>query len=101
MPVLRPSVPEPTASSAIVHDFLVQFLLSQSWERTRDEAHEKARKLQVDGKTLYELSEKDFIDEFGREGKAIYYALQTSKYGYVSYFSIILVKEVLLIFIQV
>jgi len=59
VPVLRPSVPEPTASSAAVHDFLVQFLLSQDWELTRDEAQAKARKLKVDGKTLYNLSEKE------------------------------------------
>lgn len=85
MPVLRPlSVPKPTASSATVHDFLVQFLLSQDWERTRDEAQAKAGKLEVDGRSLYELSEKEWIDAFGREGGTIHNQLQTSKYGYVS-----------------
>ena len=82
--MLRPSVPKPTASSATVHNFLVQFLLSQDWERTLDEAQEKARKIKVDGKALYELSEKELKDQFGREGETIHYALQTSKYGYVS-----------------
>lgn len=101
MPVLRPSVPKPTASSPTVHDFLVQFLLSQDWELTRDEAQEKARKIKVDGKALYELPEKRWIDEFGSEGETIYYALQTSKYGYVSYSSPKSIKKVLLILIQV
>ena len=84
MPVLRPSVPKPTASSATVHDFLVQFLLAQDWELTQDEAQEKARKIKVDGKLLYELPEKALTDEFGIVGETIYHALQTSKYGYVS-----------------
>ena len=101
MPVLRPSVPKPTASSATVHNFLVQFLLSQDWECTRDKAQEKAKKIKVDGKALYELPEKRWIDEFGSEGETIYHALQTSKYGYVSLSSQILIKEVLLILIQV
>lgn len=101
MPVLRPSVPNPTASSATVHDFLVQFLLSQDWKLTRDEAQEKARKIKVDGQALYELPEKRFIDAFGIAGQTIYHSLQTSKYGYVSYSPSISIKEVLLILIQV
>ena len=84
MPVLRPSVPEPTASFTTVQGFLVQFLLSQGFALTQDEAQEKARKLPVDGKALYELSEKRLTDEFGVVGETIYHALQTSKYGYVS-----------------
>ena len=101
MPVLRPSFPNPIASSITVHDFLVQFLLSQDWELTRDEAQEKAKKIKVDGKALYELPEKRWIDAFGFNGETIYHALQTSKYGYVSYSPSISVKEVLLILIQV
>ena len=101
MPVLPPSVPKPTASSATVHEFLVQFLLSQDWERTRDEAQEKARKIKVDGKALYELPEKEWTDEFGRNGETIYHALQTSKYGYVSELFQISIKEVILMLIQV
>ena len=101
MPVLRPSVPKPTASSATVHEFLVQFLLSQDWERTRDEAQEKARKIKVDGEALYELPEKRWTDDFGSDGETIYHALQTSKYGYVSELFQISIKEVLLMLIQV
>ena len=84
MPVLRPSVPKPTASNDTVQDFLVQFLLSQSFALTQDEAQDKARKIEVDGKALYELPEKRLTDEFGMIGETIYHALQTSKYGYVS-----------------
>ena len=101
MPVLRPSVPEPTASSATVNNFIVQFLLSQDWELTRDEAQVKAKRIKVDGKSLYDIPEKEWIDKFGTEGRSIFHALQTSKYGYVSFSSPISIKEVLLILIQV
>ena len=84
MPVLHPSVPKPTASYDTVQGFLVQFLLSQGFAFTQDEAQEKARKIQVDGKALYELPEKTLTDEFGMVGETIYHVLQTSKYGYVS-----------------
>ncbi|MCJ1454313.1 hypothetical protein MMC28_004666 [Mycoblastus sanguinarius] len=82
VPVLRPSVPEPTASSATVNNFIVQFLLSQDWELTRDEAQVKAKRIKVDGKSLYDIPEKEWIDKFGTEGRSIFHALQTSKYGY-------------------
>ena len=84
MPVLRPSVPKPTASNVTVHEFLVQFLLSQDWELSRDEAHQKARKIKVDGQALYELLEKRLTDELGSVGATIFQVLQRSKYGYVS-----------------
>lgn len=83
--MVRPSsVPSPSASSAAVHEFLVQFLLSQNSQRTRDEAKGLASKIKADGQALYEIQEKDWIDAFGVEGRTTYHALQTSKYGYVS-----------------
>ena len=60
-----------------------------------------AQKLNVDGIALYELSEKKFLDEFGYEGRTIYYALQRSKYGYVSKPFKFSIKKILLILIQV
>ena len=58
-----------------IHNFLVQFHLSQYFELTRDEARGKARKIKVDGKALYELPEKGWINEFGNEGETIDHAL--------------------------
>ena len=42
-----------------------------------------ARKINADGKALYELTEKRWTEEFGSEGQTIHHALQTSHYGYV------------------
>lgn len=84
MPVLRPSFPNPTASSFAVQTFLVQFLLSQDWGLSRDEALEKVRKITVDGEALYDLPKRDWTDEIGSFGEIIYNELQRSKYGYVS-----------------
>ena len=83
-PVLRPSVPNPTASSATVHRFLVHFLLSQDCRLSRNEAQEKARKIKANGQALYEMPEKRLTEEFGLVGKFIYRALHTSKDGHVS-----------------
>ena len=88
-PILRPPIPNPTASSAEVHEFIVQFLLSQDFELTRDEARVSARKIKADGKTLYDLEEKIWIEELGHVGETIYHALQISWYGCVSSFSTI------------
>jgi len=85
VPVLRPSsVPNPTASNATVHAFLTHFLLSQKFQCTLDDAQERAGKLNVNGKALHELPEKELTDKLGMEGRTIYRALKTSKYGYVS-----------------
>jgi len=40
-------------------------------------------RIHADGKALYEIPEKRWLDEFGDEGATIYHALQTSKYGSV------------------
>ena len=84
MPVLRPSFPKPTASSATVQTFLVQFLLSQHCELTRNEAQEKARRITVDGEALYELPERDWTDAIGSVGEIIHNERHTSKYGFIS-----------------
>ena len=96
MAVLRPSVPEPTASSATVHEFLVQYFLSQDWELTQDEAQGKAKMIKADGTQLYELPEKKWTDTFGDDGESIYHMLQISKHGYVSGLSEMSIQEVLL-----
>ncbi|KAL9133432.1 MAG: hypothetical protein Q9175_005395 [Cornicularia normoerica] len=80
--LLRPSPPPPTASSAEVRAFLVQFFLVLGCERTPESALEMARKINADGIALYEISEKTWADEFGIEGQIIHRTLQRSKYGY-------------------
>lgn len=81
---LRPSVPPPTASSKDVRAFLVQFFCALDYERTLEYAVGMSRKMEVNGKALYELPEEEWVDIFGIEGRTIYHTLQTSKYGYVS-----------------
>ena len=71
MPVLHPSVPKLTASSATVHQFLVQSLISQDWELTQAEAQEKAKKIKADRKALHEIPEKRLTDELGSAGETI------------------------------
>ena len=79
-----PCVPKPTALCIEVHEFLIQFILSLDPTINLEEAQEKACKIAADGQSLYELSEKEFRDELGLTGGAIYRALQTSEFGYVS-----------------
>lgn len=90
LPILPPPVPKPTASGVEVREFLIQFLLSQDWKSNLEEAQEKAKKIAADGKALYEFSKKDFTDQIGIAGEAMYRALQASEYGYVSELSQIL-----------
>ena len=99
--VLRPSLPPPTASSADVRAFLVQYFLALECERSREDAHKMALKIHADGRALYELPEKRWTDEFGSEGQTIYHALQTSEYGYVSLWSKFLINKIIFILIQV
>ena len=79
-----PCVPKPTALSVEVHEFLIQFILSQDPIINLEEAQEKACKIAADGQSLHELSEKEFRDELGLIRGLIYRALQTSEFGYVS-----------------
>ncbi|KAL9098390.1 MAG: hypothetical protein Q9163_005940 [Psora crenata] len=80
-PVSRPPLPELTATSIDVHNFIVQFLLSQDWELTGHEARQRAKRIKGDGITLYRVSRKRWTDELGMDGQMIYQALQTSKCG--------------------
>ena len=79
-----PCVPEPTASSAEVREFLIQFILSQDPTNKLEEAQEKAHEISADGESFYGISKEEFRDELGPIGGVIHRALQTSKFGYVS-----------------
>ena len=48
------------------------------------EAEDIAKKGKMDGVALYEQSEEEFVNMFGREGRIVFKELQRSKRGCVS-----------------
>lgn len=80
----RPPVVSPYASTSEVYEFLANFLLALNDRLSLEEAREDAHKMfEVDGKALYNKSEKEFKDGFGEAGVQIYRELYGSGYGYV------------------
>lgn len=72
----RSPVPRPTDSSFTVHCFLVNFLRSQDYELSEEDAQQKARRIKVDGKLLYTLPEQKWVDVFGsHEGYLIFFRI--------------------------
>ena len=59
---------------------------------TPREAENRASKLQIDGKILYELSPEQWLKEYGIQGQTIYIELQESVYGHVR-FSLYLIED--------
>jgi hypothetical protein len=53
-------------------------------DRTRTEAEQLAKKIEADGKWLYEIPEAVWVDTYGGNvGLSVYKTLKESKYGYV------------------
>lgn len=78
--ILRPRVPEPTASSEDLQAFSIQFSRALYCHRTLREAKEVAEKVHTDGVALYEIPEKKWLDDLDFEELTIYRALRISKF---------------------
>ncbi|KAM0806200.1 hypothetical protein BDR22DRAFT_8055 [Usnea florida] len=81
----RPPVPSLSATPAEIRSFLVDFFTYLDGSLTLPEAEERANKLPLDGKGLYEISPQQWLEVYGLQGQAICQELQESEFGYVRF----------------
>ena len=80
----RPTYPGPNASSNQTFDYICDFFKHLDQSLSDEGARELGQKLRLDGQGLLELPEADLVNVWGSQGRLLYSAVQSSKYGRVS-----------------
>ena len=81
--IAEPEEQSPEASFEEVQDYLLQFSRNMCGF-TSEEALAWAKRLQVNGKGLYQVDEEELIELYGIPGRLLFSQLQNSVYGRAS-----------------